>query len=276
MYIPDKRFTTGLILAIVLISSIFWLPRILVAIVISLLIGIGLWEFYNIAMAKGYKPFRMYGTVLGVLLVLVSYFLVSSGKQADEIIYIALFLIIVVVLVRHSFVKDDSSVIINSAVTLLGIMYIGFLFTFFIKLRYLPNSDIGKGYIMALFIITKMSDICAYICGSRWGKHKLIPRISAKKTIEGSVFGVLGAVFASMICRLWFLDGINWYALIGLGILLGVIGQIGDLVESLIKRDAQIKDSGKLIPGLGGVLDFMDSLLFTGPVMYIYLKIILI
>ena len=271
----DKRFFSSLVLILILVATIYWLPKPIVALVIGVLIGIGLWEFYGIAEIKGYRPFKGYGTCLGIILAVLTYFVVSYHLVENEFMYIMLFLIVVTILVKHTFIRGDSSVIANSAVTMLGVMYVSFLFTFIIKLRYIPNPSEGKGWVMALFVITKASDISAYICGSRWGKHKLIPRISAKKTIEGTVFGILGAVLAGLICYLWFLRGLSWIAIIGLGILLSVVGQTGDLIESLIKRDAQVKDSGKLVPGMGGVLDFMDSLLFAGPVMYIYLKLLL-
>ena len=270
-----KRIVSSLVLILILIASIFWFPRPIVALIIGLLIGVGLWEFYTITEIKGHNPFKGYGTCCGIMLVVLTYIFISSQGIENEYIYILLFLILVSILVKHAFVKDGSSVITDAAVTMLGVMYISFLFSFIIKLRYIPDPNSGKGWVMALFVITKVSDISAYVFGTRWGKHKLIPRISAKKTIEGSISGILGAVLASLICQFWFLNGLSWMAIIGLGILLGVVGQVGDLVESLIKRDAQIKDSGKLVPGMGGVLDFMDSLLFTGPVMYIYLKLLL-
>lgn len=284
-----KRLISSLVLVLILVATVFWFPKPVVASVVGVLVGMGLWEFYVIGEIKGYRPFKGYGTSLGIILALLIYFIVSSQFQPaqeggfllipppllGEFIYIILFFIVVTVLVKHTFIRDGSSVIANSAVTMLGIMYVSFLFTFIIKLRYIPNPAEGKGWVMALFIITKTSDISAYICGTRWGRHKLIPRISAKKTIEGAISGILGAVIASLVCQLWFLSGLSWLAIIGLGILLSVVGQVGDLVESLIKRDAQVKDSGKLVPGMGGFLDFMDSLLFAGPVMYIYLKLVL-
>lgn len=272
----NKRLISSLLLILLLVATVFWFPGPVVALVIGVLIGVGLWEFYAIAEIKGYKPFKSYGTCLGIILAVITYLILSSGREVNEFIYIILFLIVVTLLVKYTFVRDGSSVIANSAVTMLGVMYISFLFTFVIKLRYIPNPCEGKGWVIALFIITKASDISAYICGTRWGRHKLIPRISAKKTIEGSIFGILGAVLASLVCQLWFLSGLSWIAIVGMGILLSIVGQVGDLVESLIKRDAQVKDSGKLVPGMGGVLDFMDSLLFAGPAMYIYLKLFLV
>lgn len=245
-----KRIISSIILIAILLTTIFLFPRPVVALIIALVVGLGLWEFYVLTEYKGFRPFKIYGIGMGIILSVATYYKIDTG--------IILVVILMIVLIKHAFKKDGTSVIANSAVTMLGILYVSFLFTFIIKLRHLPN---GQWDVLSLFVITKASDIAAYIFGTKWGRHKLIPRISAKKTIEGSIAGVIGAVLVSFL----FLRSIS------LGILLSVAGQIGDLIESLIKRDAQVKDSGRLVPGMGGVLDFMDSLLFAGPVMYCFL-----
>lgn len=245
-----RRIASSIILIAILLPTIFLFPRPVVALVIASVVGMGLREFYILAEYKGFKPFKIYGIGMGIVLSVGTYYNIDTS--------IILSFILLIVLIKHAFKKDGSSVIANSAVTMLGILYVSFLFTFIIKIRYLPN---GQWLVLALFIITKVSDISAYLVGTKWGRHKLIPRISAKKSIEGAVSGVIGAVLVSLLLR------IN----IMLGVLLSVIGQVGDLIESLIKRDAQIKDSGKIVPGMGGVLDVIDSLLFTGPVMYLFL-----
>jgi phosphatidate cytidylyltransferase len=122
-------------------------------------------------------------------------------------------------------------------------------------------------------MMTKLGDIGAYLVGSRFGKTPLLPRISPKKSIEGSVGGVLFSVAGALASRPFL--NLETGRLIFMGIVLGVLGQLGDLSESLIKRDCQVKDSGVILPGMGGVLDVMDSLLFTAPVFYFYLSIIL-
>lgn len=245
-----RRIISSIVLIAVLLPTIFLFPRPVVALVITLVIGMGLWEFYTLTEYKGFKPFKIYGIGMGVILSVGTYYKIDTN--------IILGFILAVVLIKHAFRKDGLSVIANSAVTMLGILYVSFLFTFIIKLYYLPN---GQWLVLSLFIITKVSDISAYIFGTRFGRHKLIPRISANKSIEGAISGIIGAVLVSLLLR------IN----IILGILLSIVGQVGDLIESLMKRDAQIKDSGKIVPGMGGVLDVIDSLLFTGPVMYLFL-----
>lgn len=271
----SKRILTSIVLIAVLIGSIFYFPRPIVAVIIALLIGSGLWELYLMCGQKGQKPFSVFGISAGIILSVATYLILSYNLtfEANEAILIILFLTLAAILIKYTFKKDGSSVIVNVSVTMLGVLYVSFLFTFVIKLRFLPaNPVVGMGWVMSYFIITKISDISAYFFGMKFGKHKLIPRISAKKSIEGAIASVVGAVLVSLLLGMSFLSDLSWPRCVLLGALVGAIGQVGDLAESLMKRDAQIKDSGKFVPGLGGVLDFMDSLLFTGPVMYMFMK----
>ena len=123
-----------------------------------------------------------------------------------------------------------------------------------------------------MLLITKLGDIGAYLIGSSFGKHPLIPRISPKKTIEGAFGGLLFSVLGALASRIFL--GFDYLHLILIGLGLGILGQLGDLSESLLKRDCGIKDSGSIFPGMGGVLDEIDSLLFAGPVFYFYLSAI--
>ena len=270
-----KRIVSGLALVVVLTAVIFWLPTFLVALTIALVVGAGLAEFYQLTEIKGYQPFKGWGISMGIIVTVSSYIMAAGNymTDVDRIISIMLFFIIFIVMIKYAFRKNGPSVIVNGAITLLGILYVAFLFTFIIKLAFTPDAYAGRGTVMSLILITKSSDVGAYFFGSKWGRHKLIPRISAKKSIEGSVAGVLCAVVVSMILKLWFLTGLSLLAAGGLGVLLGVVGQAGDLTESLLKRDAAVKDSGRHIPGMGGILDILDSLLFAAPAMYIYLWI---
>jgi len=268
-----KRIFTGLFLAVLLIGAVLYFPRPIVALIIALLIGSGLWEFYSIVENKGFKPLKICGIVCGVALSVAAYAVACSPYifLTDKMINFILLIVVLFSLVKYAFKKDGTSVIVNSAVTIAGILYVSFLFTFIIKIRFLPDVEAGRWLVLAMFIITKMSDIFAYFVGIKLGKHKLIPRISAGKSIEGSVAGVAGSVITSILLRNTLLGGMGLGYAIILGVLLSVAGQIGDLIESLIKRDGNVKDSGTFVPGLGGILDFMDSLLFAGPVMYFFL-----
>jgi phosphatidate cytidylyltransferase len=166
------------------------------------------------------------------------------------------------------------------AVTLFGLIYVAWLSNFITRINF--AFDTGKYFVMYLIVVTKFTDIGAYLTGSTIGRHKMIPRISPKKTWEGTVGGMVFAVGFS-VASLYFPQigpaltktGMNLYHAIVLGILLGGAAVIGDLAESLIKREANVKDSSTLLPGHGGALDLIDSLLFTAPLLYVYMRLIL-
>ena len=145
------------------------------------------------------------------------------------------------------------------------------------KINFFPGVE-GHYYLLYFVLITKLSDTGAYATGSLIGRHKMIPRISPGKTWEGFV----GAIVVSTLASLLFVHflgskmaGMNWIHATILGIILSVGAVVGDLIESLFKREAGLKDSGRFFPGIGGILDLLDSLLFNAPVMYLYLRLIL-
>jgi phosphatidate cytidylyltransferase len=166
--------------------------------------------------------------------------------------------------------REMTGVTIDISTTLFGILYVSWLFSFLLKLKYLRS---GLGILSSILLITKLGDIGAYFIGSRFGKIPLIPHISPKKTVEGAIAGLFFSVLGACLSRP-FLD-FSYLHLAFLGISLGTIGQLGDLSESLIKRDCQVKDSGGILPGMGGILDEIDSLLFTAPVFYFYISNVL-
>ncbi|HTB85514.1 MAG TPA: CDP-archaeol synthase, partial [Candidatus Sulfotelmatobacter sp.] len=181
--------------------------------------------------------------------------------------------------VRQFLAKDNANGITAIAVTLFGLMYVPWLLNFIQKIFYFPglNGD-GKYYVLYFLLVTKFSDMGAYIVGSLIGRHKMIPRISPGKTWEG--FG--GAIVVSTAASLAFahifeahMKGMNTMHAVILGIILSISAVIGDLIESLFKREAGAKDSGNMFPGIGGILDLLDSLLFNAPLMYLYLRHIL-
>jgi phosphatidate cytidylyltransferase len=156
-------------------------------------------------------------------------------------------------------------------------MYVPWLLNFISKINFFPGVE-GRYYLLFFIIITKFSDTGAYAVGSLIGRHKMIPRISPGKTWEG--FG--GALVVSVLASLVFVHfagahmrGMNWRHAIILGLVLGLAAVVGDLIESIFKREAGVKDSGKFFPGIGGILDLLDSLLFNAPLMYLYLRHVL-
>jgi phosphatidate cytidylyltransferase len=151
---------------------------------------------------------------------------------------------------------------------LFGAFYLGGMLGHLVLLRALER---GAGAVLFVVTVTWMVDSAAYFGGRRFGRHALAPIISPKKTIEGAVAGLAGGIVTAIIVRLWWLPELSGAESLGAGLLLGCAGQLGDLAESMFKRRAGVKDSGGWIPGHGGLLDKVDSLVFTAPTFYYYL-----
>lgn len=226
----------------------------------------GLYEYFLMLEKKGIKIYKYFGIGMGAVIPLSIMFRFEPTKSWELLfIVLALFFILLMQFKR----RDSSGVIVDISTTLFGILYVSWFFSFIIKIRYLAG---GFGFLVALLLMIKLGDIGAYLIGSRWGKRPLMPHISPKKTVEGSLGGLLFSVLGALISKPFLPFNYGQLFLIALG--LGVLGQLGDLSESLLKRDCQIKDSGSIFPGMGGVLDQIDSLLFTAPVFYFYLSVI--
>ncbi len=162
------------------------------------------------------------------------------------------------------------------SMTVAGVVYIPFLLSFLAPIRAMPN---GGYFIWCVVIGAIGTDTAAYFVGVTLGKHKLLPRISPKKTMEGAIGGVVGCTGA-MLGMWWLLPGtvqadIHWVHFIVLGLMCGVVSQLGDWSASAIKRSVGIKDFGRLMPGHGGMMDRVDSILFVAPVVFLYLKIVM-
>lgn len=164
--------------------------------------------------------------------------------------------------------RSNTGALADISTTIFGIFYISWFLSFLIKIRYMPG---GIGFLAAVLLITKSGDIGAYLVGTRFGKTPFMPRISPKKSLEGAIGGLIFSVLAALVSKPFL--NLSYAHLILIGIGLSVLAQLGDLSESLIKRDCQVKDSGSILPGLGGFLDVMDSLLFVAPSFYFYMNI---
>lgn len=232
----------------------------------GLIIG-GLYEFFTLVEKKGIHIYKYFGMVIGIIIPISILSRFELTKSWELLFFVLALLALFILQFRR---QDNSQAIVGISTTLFGILYISWFLSFLVKIRYLPG---GQGYLAAIIFITKSSDIGAYLIGSRFGKHGLITRISPKKSIEGSLGGLAFSILASIAS--FPLLGFSYPHLIVLGLALGVLAELGDLSESLIKRDCQVKDSGFLFPGMGGVLDLVDSLLFTAPAFYFYMVNIL-
>jgi phosphatidate cytidylyltransferase len=179
--------------------------------------------------------------------------------------------------VRQFLSRRNAEGLVAISTTLFGLMYVPWLLNFVQKINFFPRAD-GKFYLIYFIVVTKFSDMGAYVTGSLIGRHKMIPRISPGKTWEG--FG--GALVFSTGASLLFnalghsrLAGMTWLHAVVLGLVLSAAAVVGDLIESLFKREAGVKDSGRFLPGIGGILDLLDSILFNAPLMYLYLRHVL-
>jgi phosphatidate cytidylyltransferase len=250
----------------------------------------GLVEFYGLAQKRGLACFKWCGLFGGALL-MIGTFLQLIGKIGTqgsparvndfETGFIILF--VLGLCLRQLFARDNPTGITAIATTLLGLMYVPWLLNFIQKISFFPFAagspqDAGKYFLLYFILVTKFSDMGAYIVGSLIGRHKMIPRISPGKTWEGFAGAILFSTGASIAFTHFFgakMVGMNLLHATILGIVLGVTAVIGDLIESLFKREAGAKDSGNFFPGIGGILDLLDSLLFNAPIMYLYLRHIL-
>jgi phosphatidate cytidylyltransferase len=241
-----------------------------------LAIGLMLGEFYAMMQAKGFSPHWKSGYLASLLLPLGFYSRFRSGRieewQAGGLVTFLLLAVFLAELRRGT----GKQAAVNTSATLLGVFYIGWLGSHFVGLRELPSvvgapyAD-GMSYALLPFFLAWTCDTAAYAVGRAFGRRRLAPALSPKKSVEGAVGGFLATIGAGALAKAWFAPYLSWWDALLLGVIVGVFAQVGDLVESLLKRDADTKDSSALIPGHGGVLDRFDSLLFAAPLVYYYL-----
>ena len=241
--------------------------------VLALTIG-GLYEFFYLIKKKGIPIYSYVGILIGVLIPASIYTRFALTKNWELLFIVLAFLLILLLQFGR---QDNSNAIVGISTTLFGVLYVSWFFSFLVKIRFqlLPNSDFaGVKLLGFILLVTKCGDIGALLVGSRFGRHPLIPRISPNKSVEGCLgsfaFSMIAAVLAKSLLP-YELKFPLWHVVLT-GAFFGGIGQVGDLSESLIKRDCHVKDSGKLLPGMGGVLDVIDSLLFTAPAFYLYIS----
>jgi phosphatidate cytidylyltransferase len=273
-------------------------------------------EFYSMAEAKGASPQRGLGTAAIILIFLaffheqLQYFILPFFIEKGGVslltklqLFITLFFLSLVLVLLVELFRNKGSVIANAGTTIMGMAYVGVFLGTLLGLRELygmefplslamahanglsPMSDDavrattyawGGWTLISIFASLWMCDTMAYFGGRTMGKHKLFVRVSPNKTWEGAVWGFLGAVATMLLMRQLVLPYVAVHQAVIIGTIIGIFGQIGDLVESALKRDAGIKDSSSLIPGHGGVLDRFDSLIFVAPILYLYIDFVVL
>ncbi len=233
---------------------------------VTFIVAAALREFFGMLEKKGLKIYKRFGILVGAVIPF-SIMLRFELTRGWELFFLAAGLLTLIILQFSR--RDNSGAIVDISVTIFGIIYIAWFLSFLIKIRYMEG---GLGLIVVLLLIAKGGDIGAYLIGRRFGRTPLLPRISPRKSVEGAVGGLLFSAAAGTVSGMLLKFPMTTIPhLLFIGISLGILAQLGDLSESLVKRDCQVKDSGNFFPGMGGILDVVDSLIFTAPVFYFYL-----
>jgi phosphatidate cytidylyltransferase len=271
------------VVGLVLLGLVVWFGELVFGMAVFLLALVGMHEFYNSLSKGGYRPVKAVGYMSCLLILFIGLYgkiepiaeIVKEFRYASNffffifVIFILLFLLIIFSYERYN-LSDIS-------LTLFGIFYIAFSFSFLVMTR---NLDNGFYYIWLAFIGAWGTDTAAFFTGMGLGKKKILPVISPKKTLEGAIGGVAGCVLLTVLYGLFlnynhFIGYTPLYHFVILGALNGFISQIGDWGASAVKRYVNIKDYGNIMPGHGGVLDRFDSILFVSPLVYYYIRFII-
>jgi len=284
-----RRLASSVVLWTVILAAMFSGQRFIADGVFVLLIAFlamaGLVEFYGLAQKRGLACFKVSGILGGVLLMCGTFAhlqgwlgISNSPARVNDFETSFLILFVLGLSIRQLFSRLNPEGLSAISVTMFGLMYVPWLLNFIQKINFFPGVE-GKYFLLYFILLTKFSDMGAYVVGSLLGRHKMIPRISPGKTWEGFVGAIVISTGASVVFVHFLgrhLAGMNLGHAIVLGIILSFTAVIGDLIESLFKRECGAKDSGHVLPGIGGVLDLLDSLLFNAPIMYLYLRHILV
>lgn len=278
----QQRLIIGSFGAVCLLSAVSLSYHPAFALVFVLLtagvISLALGEFYHIANAKGFHP----QTKIGVVSTVIYCFAVFLATQSSRAYFLPPLVIglTLAVLFLYYFVKG-SNPLINLSLAVFGLAYLTIPLSCLIAINYYvadPFVTDGRWCLIYLLLVTKITDTGAFFVGKKFGKRKLSPMISPEKTWEGALGGLCSAVIASillyLVVHLFFESApfnLSFWQSIWLAILISITAQFGDLTESLLKRDSGVKDSSNWLPGMGGFLDLVDSLIFTAPLMYLFL-----
>ena len=265
-----KRIITALWLIPLVIVAIWFdepLPWFTILVAVWGLLAVS--EFYRLVAASEVSPLTYFG-LIGALL-----FILSPHCTYDLLIPFLLTLIVVIPLIWLTLRPQKEQAFASWAWTIAGILYVGWLLSFWVALRGLETPampDAGRNWVFFALFITFASDTSAFFVGRALGRHHLAPRISPSKTWEGAIAGAFGAIVASLLFILPSPLGLplGWWQVMLLGLVVSIFGQLGDLVESLFKRNMGAKEASRLVPGHGGALDRIDSVVFAGIVVYYY------
>jgi phosphatidate cytidylyltransferase len=266
-----KRLLTAVIvlpflIASILISWLWWLFVLLAAASMVL----ALWEFYLLAKRLQLKPDPVPGFVAGAALITIS----IQNKEPG--LNLVLFLLVIIVLVIATLIAamlrgaPFDKMIASTGATILGVLYVALLGTHLVLIRTGFEPQLSAHLLSFFFLVLMGSDAGAYYIGRAFGKRKLAPSISPGKTWEGAIGGVVAALAMASLAHFWFFRELPLKLALPLALAMSILGILGDLVESALKRSASAKDAANILPGHGGLLDRLDSLLFNAPLIYYF------
>jgi len=251
--------------ALALIPAVYIIIAHLAPWVLTLLLlvvgSIALLELYNLSFPSHLSRLLMGGGLTGFALTLIH---PHFSYSLQELLIGSVLLAAVTISISAASTEHRWN---DAVAILLGVFYVGFPLSTVVSTRTVPG---GEWLVLFLAVVTWASDTGAYYAGTLWGKHPLLPSISPKKTVEGVLGGLVLAVGVAFLAQQWFTSELSLADAVILGVLLTTVGLLGDLFESMIKRRTGVKDSGGILPGHGGMLDRLDSLLFTAPTFYYY------
>lgn len=271
------RILTAIVALPILIASIVlpsYVPQtVWIFVTIAVLaLGAGLFEFYSLTKKLELKADATLGFI-GAAVLTVAFIFDSPAHEPNLLLVIlALFVIAVLVAQTFRFQADFSKMLAGTGVTILGVMYLAFMGGFLIATRVgFENHAYLSTHLLGFFFLVLMgSDTGAYFAGRSFGKHKLAPKISPGKTVEGLIGGMLAAAAFAALATFWFIPELPYHFSIPLAIVMAAVGVLGDLAESAMKRGSNTKDAASILPGHGGLLDRLDSLLFNAPILYYF------
>lgn len=267
------RTITGVFFVVAIIGSAIW-NFWAFATVFGIFTIVGTFEFYKLVEKLNAKPYKFIGTIIGLMVYVIS--VLSIGGIIDKqtnLIFFSLFSFSFFIFIFELFRKSETS-FQNVAFTFLGIIYVPVAFSLLVSLSAYKAENIGVFTVpIFYFFIIWTYDTFAYLVGRKFGKNRMYEIVSPKKSWEGAIGGLIFTLIVSVILSFNF-NFLSLFQWLGLAMIIVVFGTLGDLVESMLKRSADCKDSGNFLPGHGGILDRFDSILLSVPFVYIYLRIL--
>jgi phosphatidate cytidylyltransferase len=266
------RILTAVVLLPILIASILIDQlQIVFCILVAAAVVIGEIEFWLLARKKQVRSDITAGLLSGLALLTIFYF-TSPGKALDSLMIELVLLLLVVGSLTAAIVRGApyDRMILSVGVTVLSVMYVALLGGHLIAVRVGFAPALSRHLLSFFFLVIMGSDVAAYYGGRMFGRHKLAPNISPGKTWEGAVAGMLASLLLAVAAHYWFFLNLPIKFALPLAAVMNVMGVLGDLTESALKRSAGMKDTAQFLPGHGGILDRIDSLLFNAPVIYYF------